>query len=79
MNKSKARKTLSCGRAIYSNDGRVIVVEPKSVKRNAYSTFPTLPDPSTNGSRIFPALDTLAKLCKYLDVSADYILGLEEY
>lgn len=25
---------------------------------------------------IFPALDTLAKLCKLLDVSADYILGL---
>lgn len=28
---------------------------------------------------IFPALDTLAKLCKLLDVSADYILGLCEY
>lgn len=27
---------------------------------------------------IFPALDTLAKLCRYLDVSSDYILGLEE-
>ena len=28
---------------------------------------------------IFPALDTLAKLCKVLDVSADYILGLTEF
>ena len=28
---------------------------------------------------IFPALDTLAKLCKLLDVSADYILGIEKY
>ncbi len=28
---------------------------------------------------IFPALDTLAKLCAYLDVSADYILGLKEF
>ncbi len=28
---------------------------------------------------IFPALDTLAKLCKVLDVSADYILGLSNY
>ncbi len=28
---------------------------------------------------IFPALDTLAKLCKLLDVSSDYILGVEEY
>ncbi len=28
---------------------------------------------------IFPALDTLAKLCRYLDVSADYILGLKEF
>ena len=28
---------------------------------------------------IFPALDTLAKLCKLLDVKADYILGLCEY
>lgn len=28
---------------------------------------------------IFPALDTLAKLCKLLDVSADYILGIENY
>ena len=28
---------------------------------------------------IFPALDTLAKLCKLLDVSADYILGLCDY
>ena len=27
---------------------------------------------------IFPALDTFAKLCKVLDVSADYILGIEE-
>lgn len=26
-----------------------------------------------------PALDTLAKLCIVLDVSADYILGIEEY
>ncbi len=25
---------------------------------------------------IFPALDTLAKICKEIDVSADYILGL---
>lgn len=28
---------------------------------------------------IFPALDTLAKLCKMLDVSSDYILGLSNY
>ena len=28
---------------------------------------------------IFPALDTLAKLCKLLDVKADYILGLCDY
>lgn len=28
---------------------------------------------------IFPALDTLAKLCKLLDVSSDYVLGLSEY
>lgn len=27
---------------------------------------------------IFPALDTLAKLCQVMDVSADYILGLEK-
>ena len=27
---------------------------------------------------IFPALDTLAKLCKLLDVSSDYILGLTD-
>lgn len=27
---------------------------------------------------IFPALDTFAKLCKALDVSADYILGITE-
>jgi len=26
---------------------------------------------------IFPALDTLAKLCAFLDVSSDFILGLE--
>ena len=25
---------------------------------------------------IFPALDTLSKLCEVLDVSADYILGV---
>ena len=28
---------------------------------------------------VFPALDTLAKLCKILDVKSDYILGLCEY
>ena len=28
---------------------------------------------------IFPALDTLAKLCKLLDVKSDYILGLCDY
>ena len=28
---------------------------------------------------IFPALDTFAKLCKVLDVKADYILGLSDY
>ncbi len=28
---------------------------------------------------IFPALDTLSKLCEFLDVSADYILGLKEF
>lgn len=28
---------------------------------------------------IFPALDTLAKICKLLDVKADYILGLCEF
>ena len=28
---------------------------------------------------IFPALDTLAKLCKFLDVKSDYILGLSSY
>ncbi len=28
---------------------------------------------------IFPALDTLGKLCKLLDVSADYILGIKDY
>ena len=27
---------------------------------------------------IFPALDTLAKLCRVLDVSSDYILGIKE-
>ena len=27
---------------------------------------------------IFPALDTLAKLCDFLDVSSDFILGLEK-
>ena len=28
---------------------------------------------------VFPALDTLAKLCKFLDVKSDYILGISEY
>ena len=28
---------------------------------------------------IFPALDTLAKICKLLDVKSDYILGISEY
>lgn len=27
---------------------------------------------------VFPALDTLAKLCAVIDVSADYILGTDE-
>lgn len=28
---------------------------------------------------VFPALDTLARLCILLDVSADYILGIKKY
>ena len=28
---------------------------------------------------VFPALDTFARLCKVLDVKADYILGIDEY
>lgn len=28
---------------------------------------------------VFPALDTLAELCKLLDVKSDYILGLSEF
>ncbi|MCH5163504.1 MAG: helix-turn-helix transcriptional regulator [Clostridiales bacterium] len=28
---------------------------------------------------VFPALDTFAKLCKYLDVKSDYILGISSY
>ena len=28
---------------------------------------------------VFPALDTLAKLCKLLEVSSDYILGITDY
>ena len=28
---------------------------------------------------IFPALDTLARLCKCLDISADYILGIKDF
>lgn len=27
----------------------------------------------------FPALDTLAKICKLLDIKSDYILGLVSY
>ena len=30
-------------------------------------------------NNIFPALDTLARLCRVLDVKSDYILGLSEY
>ena len=28
---------------------------------------------------VFPALDTLAKLCKLLDVKSDYILGISDF
>lgn len=28
---------------------------------------------------VFPALDTFAKLCKFLDVKSDYILGISNY
>lgn len=28
---------------------------------------------------VFPALDTFAKICDVLDVSANYVLGLGEY
>lgn len=28
---------------------------------------------------VLPTLDTLAKLCDFLDVSSDYILGLQDY
>ena len=28
---------------------------------------------------VFPALDTFAKLCKFLDVKSDYVLGISNY
>lgn len=28
---------------------------------------------------VFPALDTFARLCRAIDVSSDYILGIGEY
>lgn len=28
---------------------------------------------------VFPSLDTFARLCKVVDVSSDYILGLKEF
>ena len=28
---------------------------------------------------VFPGLDTLAKLCRLLDVTSDYILGLTDF
>lgn len=28
---------------------------------------------------VFPALDTLAKLCVLLDVKSDYVLGISQY
>ena len=28
---------------------------------------------------VFPALDTFAKLCSFLDVRSDYILGISDY
>ena len=28
---------------------------------------------------VFPALDTFAKLCRLLDVTSDYILGISNY
>ena len=40
------------------------------VKQQAISEFVN--------QKSLPALDTLARLCKALDVSADYILGLED-
>ncbi len=29
--------------------------------------------------KTFPSIETLYLLCKYLDVSADYLLGLSDY
>lgn len=28
---------------------------------------------------VFPALDTFARLCKFLDVKSDYVLGISNY
>ena len=28
---------------------------------------------------VFPALDTFSRICKEIDVSSDYILGLSDY
>jgi len=30
-------------------------------------------------ANVYPALDTLAKLCKCLEISSDYILGISQY
>ena len=58
---------------ILKNSGKTQVEIAKAVNVNKQC----ITDYKTGKS--FPSLETLYELCQYLEVSADYLLGLSEY
>ncbi|MBQ4268327.1 MAG: helix-turn-helix transcriptional regulator [Clostridia bacterium] len=54
----------------YSGKTQVEIANAIHVKKQCITDY-------KNGKSV-PSLDTLYLLCKYLDVSADYLLGLED-
>ena len=54
----------------YADVKQVDLAEAAGVSKQCISDFKM--------GRSVPSIDTLYLLCKYLDVSADYLLGLED-
>lgn len=57
------------------------ILESSGVKQNALASFCNVTKQSISDfkkGKSFPSIETLFKICQFLDVSSDYLLGLSD-